>query len=172
MTHYIVVREEGPGRFVAHPCGIPELTVTAGTYVVAVAQARAKFVEWVKQGKLVPVNVTVPVEALDPPPPLDPERAELEREAIAFMARERQLEDERDGIWKVEPGDEDGRKRVIEAIRYRKEHLQGTIWDYEIPWPDSSSTPTTSPITSTATPESGPDSKPSHPAKSSSASSP
>jgi len=172
MMHYIVVREEAPDRFVAYPCGLPELTVTAGSYVVAVADARAKFVEWVKQGKLVPMNVTVPVEELEPPPPLDSERAELEREAIAEMARRRQLEDEQQGIWKVEPGDERRRQEVIDTIRYRQQHLKGTIWDYEIPWPDSSSTPTTSPTTSTGSPESGPDAKPTPPARSPSASSP
>jgi len=170
MTHYIVVREDGAGRFTAHPCGIPELTVTAATSVIAVAEARAKFVDWVKQGKLVPINVTVRVEDLNPPPPLDPVEEELHGEFIAEMARQRQLEDERDGIWKVEPGDEKRRQEVIDTIRYRQEHLKGTIWDYEIPWPDSSSTPTTSPITSTVTPESEPDSKPNRPVKSPSAS--
>lgn len=163
MMHYIVVREEAPDKFVAYPCGLPELTVTASSYVVAVAGARAKCVEWIKQGKLVPVNVTVPVEDLDPPPPVDPERAELEREAIAEMARQRQLEDEQFGCWKVDPGDEEGRRWVEETIRYRKEHLKGTIWDYEIPWPDSSSTPTTSPTTSSATPASAPESPASPP---------
>ena len=89
VTHYIVVREEAPDRFVAYPCGLPELTVTADSHVFAVQAARMKFVEWVRAGKLVPVNVTVAVEDLDPPPPLDLEREELYRESIAEMARQR-----------------------------------------------------------------------------------
>lgn len=171
LMHYIVVREEAPDRFIAYPCGLPELTVTADAHVFAVEGARRKFVEWVRAGKLVPVNVTVDV----PPPPapvLDPVREELHREYVAELARERQLEDERAGIWKVEPGDEARRQEVIETIRDRQQHLKGTIWDYEIPWPDSSSTPTTSPTTNTGTPESGSGSNPSHLETSPSASSP
>jgi hypothetical protein len=165
MSHYIFVRQEAPDRFVAYPCGLPELTVTADSHVFAVEAARRKFVEWVRAGKLVPVNVTVEVP-LPPEPVRDPLEEELHREFIAELARQRQLEDERDGIWKVEPGDEKRRQEVIDTIRYRQQHLRGTIWDYEIPWPDSSSTPTTSPTMSTVIPESGADSKPTHPAKS------
>src|SRR3954470_4432040 len=116
MMHYIVVREEAPDRFVAYPCGLPELTVTADSHVFAVQAARMKFVEWVRAGKLVPVNVTVEVP-LPPAPVLNPIQEELHREFIAELARQRQMEDERDGIWKVEPGDEKRRQEVIETIR-------------------------------------------------------
>ena len=39
MTHYIVVREDGAGRYLAHPVGLPELTVTADNRADAVAAA-------------------------------------------------------------------------------------------------------------------------------------
>jgi hypothetical protein len=167
MMHYIVVREDSPGRFTAYPCGLPELSVTALTKGAAVLSARDEFVRWVKEGKLMPVNVTVAVEELLPPPPLSEMEEELHREFIRDLAEHRRQEDEEFGIWKVEPGDEEGRRWVEETIRYRKEHLKGTIWDYEIPWPDTSSTPPTSPITPTATPSSAPESTASPPATSS-----
>ena len=167
MMHYIVVREDPPGRFVAYPCGLPELTVTALSKPAAVLSAREKFVEWVKEGILVPVNVTVPVADLQPPPPFSPMEEEMHREYIRDLAENRRQEDEEFGIWKVEPGDEEGRRWVEETIRYRQEHLKGTIWDYEIPWPDSSSTPPTSRSTPTATPNSVPESTASPPAMSS-----
>jgi len=154
MNYFIVVREDPPGKFTAYPAGLPELTVEAGTHPAAVLGARDKVVQWVKERKLVSVDVTVPVEQLLPPPPLDPIYEELQREFIRELAENRRREDEELGIWKVEPGDEARRQWVLETIRYRKEHLQGTIWDYEIPCPDTSSTPTTSPSTPSSTPSS------------------
>ena len=167
MTHYIVVNADPHGKFTAHPCGLPELTVTALSHQAAVLAAREKFVAWVKAGKLVPVNVAVPVEELQPSPQLSAMEEELEREFVRDLAEHRRQEDEAFGIWKVEPGAEEGRRWVEETIRYRKEHLKDTIWDYEIPWPDSSSTPPTSPISPTATPSSVPESTASPPATSS-----
>jgi hypothetical protein len=141
MMHHIFVREQPPGEFVAYPCGLPELAVTAGTYEVAVSQARAKFVEWVKQGKLVPVNVTVPLNELNPPPPRSPEDEQSHREFIRILAENRRQEDEREDIWKVEIGDIERRRQVIDTIQHRFENLKNTIYDYEIPWPDGENSP-------------------------------
>lgn len=57
MTHYIVVREDGPDRFVAYPCGLPEVTVTAGSRAEAVAAAARQLNEWFESGRLVPVRL-------------------------------------------------------------------------------------------------------------------
>lgn len=166
MNHFIVVREDGPGKFTAYPAGLPELTVVAGTHPAAVLAARENFVRWVKEGKLVSVNVTVPFEHLQPPPPLDPIHEELQQEFIRELAEQRRREDAEDEIWKCDPGESKRRQEIIETIQYRQENLKGTIWDYEIPWPDSSSTPTTSPISASATPVSPPELPRSSPEKS------
>ena len=57
MTHYIVVQEEGPDRFVAFPCGLPELMVTAGTRAEAVGAATRQLNDWFQSGRLVPVRL-------------------------------------------------------------------------------------------------------------------
>lgn len=57
MTHYIVVREDGPDRYLAHPVGLPELTVTADNRADAVAAATRQLNDWFQTGRLVPVRL-------------------------------------------------------------------------------------------------------------------
>jgi hypothetical protein len=57
MTHYIVVREDAPDRFVAYPCGLPELTVTAATRADAIGAATRQLNDWFESGRLVPVRL-------------------------------------------------------------------------------------------------------------------
>src|SRR5262245_25358350 len=71
MMHYIVVREDGAGRFVAHPCGIPELAVTATGRAEAITAATARFNDWIIAGRLVPVRLPglTKVPSTSPKPP-------------------------------------------------------------------------------------------------------
>lgn len=73
MTHYIVVRDEGPERFVAYPCGLPELTVTAPTRAEAIGSATRQLNDWFQAGRLVPVRLPGFLSAAGPPVvPADP----------------------------------------------------------------------------------------------------
>src|SRR4051812_3722008 len=73
MTHYIVVREDGPDRFAAHPCGLPELTVTAATRTEAVAEVTRQLSDWFQSGRLVPVRLPgFRPTSLSPPAADDP----------------------------------------------------------------------------------------------------
>ena len=57
MTHYSVVREDGPDRFEAHPIGLPELTVTSADRAEAVDAATRQLNDWFESGRLVPVRL-------------------------------------------------------------------------------------------------------------------
>jgi hypothetical protein len=57
MTHYIVVHEDSPGQFTAYPCGLPELTVRAGSRAEAVTAATTKLNDCFLNGSLVPVKL-------------------------------------------------------------------------------------------------------------------
>ncbi|HKA06108.1 MAG TPA: hypothetical protein VKD71_02540 [Gemmataceae bacterium] len=114
MTHYIIVREDGPGRFIAHPCGIPELTVTAAGRADAITAATAKLNEWFLAGRLVPVRLpgfgNTPSSPVNPPSDSD-----------EYM--QRVFEDELE--------------------RSRREDLERTLAEYEAECRSTSSTPTT-----------------------------
>lgn len=57
MMHYIVVREDAPGRFTAYPCGLPELGSEGTTRVEAVTAAARKLNDWLTDGQLVPIRL-------------------------------------------------------------------------------------------------------------------
>ena len=114
MTHYIVVREETPGRFVAYPCGIPELTVTAAGRSEAITEVTKKLNDWFVAGSLVPVRLpgfcNVGSAPLNSP-----------SESDEYMQR-----------------------AFEEAMeRSRREDLERTLAEYEAECPSTSSTPTT-----------------------------
>jgi hypothetical protein len=60
MTHFIIVREESPGRFIARPAGIPEVTAFATTRQDAIDAALLQLNRWLADGHLVPVQLIVP----------------------------------------------------------------------------------------------------------------
>ena len=130
MKHVILVREDAPDRFVAHPAGIPELHAEAESQQAAVDQVRWKLAAWLQNGQIQVVDVPEP----GPKPHLggyyDPNDP-MEQEYIREIARGRQELDELEAVAQVE-----------ESRRARREELKGTIWDYEIPCPRTSSTPT------------------------------
>jgi len=113
MTHYIVVREDGPGRFVAHPCGIPELSVAAAGRAEAITEATKKLNDWIVAGHLVPVR-------LPGFSTMAPATSNSPSESDEYMQR-----------------------MFEEAIeRSRREDLERTLAEYEAECPSTSSTPT------------------------------
>jgi hypothetical protein len=57
LHHWIVVRPEPAGQFTAQVLGLPELAATAASRDEAIEQVRARILEWVAMGQLVPVEI-------------------------------------------------------------------------------------------------------------------
>lgn len=57
LQHWIVVRAEPAGQFTAQLLGLPELAATATNRDEAIAQVRARILEWIALGQLVPVEI-------------------------------------------------------------------------------------------------------------------
>ena len=142
MRYFVIVTEDGPEQFTAHPAGIPELRVTAPSRREAVEGLKLKLLEWIRDGRLTTVEVPEPDPRLQTGRRIDPNDP-MEQEFIREIARGRRELDEQTGVWDVDPDDVEGQKRLEEARRARREELKGTIWDYDLPCRDSSSTPTT-----------------------------
>jgi hypothetical protein len=60
VTRYLVVRPEPPGQYTAQLVGSPELQATAATRDEALAQVRRLLEQWQADGRLVPVEVSLP----------------------------------------------------------------------------------------------------------------
>ena len=52
LHHWIVVRPEPAGQFTAQLLGLPELSATAASRDEAIAQVRARILEWLEEGRL------------------------------------------------------------------------------------------------------------------------
>src|SRR5262249_25956847 len=65
VTQLVVVRPEPPGQYTAQLVGLPELQATAATRDEALAQVRRLLEQWHEDGRLVPVEVSLP--AAKPP---------------------------------------------------------------------------------------------------------
>jgi hypothetical protein len=57
LCQWIVVRPEPAGQFTAQLLGLPELSATAAKREEAIEQVRARILEWIATGQLVPVEV-------------------------------------------------------------------------------------------------------------------
>jgi hypothetical protein len=57
LYHWVVVRPEPAGQFTAQVVGIPELCATAPNRDEAIEQLRARILEWIATGQLVPIEV-------------------------------------------------------------------------------------------------------------------
>lgn len=57
LYHWVVVRPEPAGQFTAQLLGLPELHATATSREDAIEQVRARILEWIATGQLVPVEV-------------------------------------------------------------------------------------------------------------------
>lgn len=57
LYHWVVVRPEPSGQFTAQLVGIPELCATAAKREEAIEQVRARILEWIATGQLVPLEV-------------------------------------------------------------------------------------------------------------------
>lgn len=88
MTHYILVREDGPNRFVAYPCGLPELTVTAATRAEAVGAVTRQLNDWVQSGRLVPVRLPGFLPTNGPPAKADDPMQRAFEDALERSRRE------------------------------------------------------------------------------------
>lgn len=56
LYQWVVVRPEPVGQFTAQVVGIPELRATAASREEAIAQVRARILEWIATGQLVPIE--------------------------------------------------------------------------------------------------------------------
>jgi hypothetical protein len=140
MNCVVIVREESPGHFAAWPAGIPELKVIAENRVSALTCLRAKLLSWVRSGTL--TSIQLPGTDLLSTVAAENEE-QLEQEFLESLRNYRQNLDERMGVWDIDSNDAEGASQLEEARRARREELKGTIWDYEIPCPPTSSTPNT-----------------------------
>lgn len=57
LNPWIVVRAEPAGQFTAQLVGLPELSATAASREEAIEQVRARILEWIALGHLVPVDI-------------------------------------------------------------------------------------------------------------------
>jgi hypothetical protein len=57
LYHWIVVLPEPAGQFTARLLGLPELHAIAATREDAIEQVRARILEWIALGQLVPVEL-------------------------------------------------------------------------------------------------------------------
>jgi hypothetical protein len=57
LRHWIVVRPEPAGQFTAQLLGLPELSATSAKREEAIEQVRARILEWIALGQLVPVEI-------------------------------------------------------------------------------------------------------------------
>lgn len=57
LRHWIVVCPEPAGQFTAQLLGLPELSATAASREEAIEQVRARILEWIALGQLVPVEM-------------------------------------------------------------------------------------------------------------------
>lgn len=55
--HWAIVRPEPAGQFTAQLLGVPELHATAASRDEAIEQLRARILEWIALGQLVPIEV-------------------------------------------------------------------------------------------------------------------
>ena len=60
VTQLVVIRPEPPGQYTAQLVGLPELQATAATREEALAQVRCLLAQWQADGRLVPVEVSLP----------------------------------------------------------------------------------------------------------------
>jgi hypothetical protein len=57
LHQWIVVLPAPAGQFTAQLLGLPELSATAANREEAIAQVRARILEWIALGRLVPVDI-------------------------------------------------------------------------------------------------------------------
>ena len=57
LCQWVIVRPEPAGQFTAQVLGLPELSATAASREEAVAQIRARILEWIALSQLVPVEI-------------------------------------------------------------------------------------------------------------------
>ncbi len=57
LHHWIVVRAAPAGQFTAQLLGLPELSATAASREEAIQQVRARILEWIALGQLVPIEL-------------------------------------------------------------------------------------------------------------------
>jgi hypothetical protein len=57
LYHWVVVRPDPAGQFTAQLLGLPELQATADRRDEAIEQLRARILEWIAAGQLVPLEV-------------------------------------------------------------------------------------------------------------------
>jgi hypothetical protein len=113
MNHFIVVREESVGKFIAYPAGLPELTASATTRADAILAATEKMNEWYLAGNIVWMRLPGRGKSQLVAEPDDESRAYMQR------AYEEALE------------------------QSRREDLERTLAEYEAECRSTSSTPTT-----------------------------
>lgn len=94
LCSWIAVRPEPAGQFTAQLLGLPELSATAANREEAIQQVRARILEWIALGHLVPVDIPKAhplVRFHGWKDPNDP----LEQEYLRELARYRQEDLER-----------------------------------------------------------------------------
>lgn len=159
MNHFIVVREDSPGKFTAYPAGLPELTVIGEDRAEAVLGAREKMNDWFLAGTLVPVSL--------PGHPKSSSNADSGEDSTSYMQRiyEEELERSRredlertlaengnecpaisstrnESDWEMEARAEMQRAFEETIQRSRREDLERTLAEYEAECRSTSSTPT------------------------------
>jgi hypothetical protein len=100
LCQWIVVRPEPAGQFTAQLLGLPELSATAANREEAIEQVRARILEWIALGQLVPVELM----AKDHP-------------VLRFRG------------W-VDPNDPDEQAYLQELARMKAEDLERTLREY------------------------------------------
>jgi hypothetical protein len=116
LYHWVVVRPEPAGQFTAQLLGVPELHATAANRDEAIEQLRARILEWIATGQLVPLEVLP-----------------KEHPVVRFHG------------W-VDPNDPDEQAYLQELARLEAEDLERTLREYaeeDQQCSDSSSTLTT-----------------------------